>query len=135
MAGAGRGTDRAVSKVLGNVLMVAIVVILSALIGPFAYDLATQTTASPPNSVFEFQEREGGGVIIAYEQGPTLDTDKLRLEGEDPDDAVSFGPWPTDGTISSGERINLTAADGDETYRIIWSAGTDRAFILSEHEF
>lgn len=130
------GGDRGVSKVLGNVLVVAIVVILSALVGPFAFDMAQKATSDPaPASVFGFEENADGGVTIAYDQGPTLDTENLRLEGSDPDGNVSFGPWPTNGTLSSGDRVTIENATGNETFRIIWSAGDTKSFILAEREF
>lgn len=135
MVGERQGGDRAVSKVVGNVLMVAVVVILASLIGPFAYDLAGQATQSPPAGVFEFSTTSDGDVVITYEQGRAIEANNLRLEGEDPDGNVSFGPWPAGGTLTSGESVTVPDADGDETLRIIWSTGGDREFILAKHEF
>lgn len=131
-----QGGNRGVSKVLGNLLMVTIVVILSALVGPFAYDVAQQATSDPaPAGVFGFDQNADGSVTIVYEQGPTLSTENLQLEGTDPDGNVSFGQWPTNGTLSSGDQVAIENATGNETYRILWSESDTRSFILAEEEF
>lgn len=124
---------RGVSEVVGNVLLVGIVVILAALIGPFAYDMAKNAQEVAPAGVFDFETSANGEVVIVYEQGPDLDTDRLLLAGTDPDGTVTFGPWPTDGSLTPGDSVTLAGSDGDEDIRIAWVTGDDRTLPLAEN--
>ncbi|MFC7176956.1 type IV pilin N-terminal domain-containing protein [Halosegnis marinus] len=123
----GSGT-RAVSPVIGVVLLVAIVLALGAVTTTLALGLA-DTGDPAPQVRFSFAVADDGTVTVTHEGGATIDADALRLHGEDPDGAVSFGAWPASGTFSTGDSVVVPNATGDETLRVVWRGG-DRSFTL-----
>ena len=77
--------DRAVSPVIGVILMVAITVILAAVIGTFVLGLGDQVDESAPQASFSFEFNDTG-VNVTHEGGETLERSTLDIDGE------SFGP-------------------------------------------
>ena len=106
--------DRAVSPVIGVILMVAITVILAAVIGAFVLGLGGDVDETPQASLtFELDD---GNVTIEHRGGDTLDgddlniivdgtnqTDNFDLDGED------FGP----GEILTDEGDVSDPGEGD----------------------
>jgi len=118
--------DRAVSPVIGVILMVAITVILAAVIGTFVLGLGDQIQSTSPQASFGFDTTEveisnaGSGetdvlaVTVTHESGDSIDASDLRVtvDGkqaytEGSDDAV--GDSFTD-TVSAGSTITIMAA-------------------------
>lgn len=135
--------DRAVSPVIGVILMVAITVILAAVIGTFVLGLADQGNDSAPQANFQFSYTDSGDGF----DGSDADGDKIEIThngGENVDAAdvsVKVGSytyealygsgetgvtstWPT--TVATGDALELTEATGatnyesGDTVRIIW---------------
>jgi flagellin-like protein len=75
--------DRAVSPVIGVILMVAITVILAAVIGTFVLGLGDQVSQTTPSSSFQFNyDRVDGGedtLTIAHNGGDTLTASEVRV--------------------------------------------------------
>ena len=98
--------DRAVSPVIGVILMVAITVILAAVIGTFVLGLGENINAAPQASL-----GFGGGsaeVTVSHEGGDSLNTDELTvLVGGTELSNVS---WGGDTTWAPGEEVTLTNA-------------------------
>ena len=108
--------DRAVSPVIGVILMVAITVILAAVIGTFVLGLGDQLGDSAPQASFTVDDVDGDNVTITKTGGATLDTSDLTLsiDGELRDE-FSGDDW------QSGESKVLGHGqdNGDYTLRII----------------
>jgi flagellin-like protein len=127
--------ERAVSPVIGVVLMDAITVILAAVIGTFVLGLGSSTQPAAPNAYFEFEFTPSGGngfagidgdeVEITHKSGDTIDRSRLTvlLEGTE-----LPSPWPTtkvqagttytyDDSVAGGPDL----ADED-TVRIVWES-------------
>lgn len=107
------------SPVVGVVLMVAVTVILSAVIGTFALGLDEAVRTVPPDAQFEF-EYDDPELVVVHGGGDRLEGEHLRL--------VS-GTTTTDwggGPVRAGDARTLDRTDGDfargDTVHVVWVA-------------
>ncbi|MXR41008.1 type IV pilin [Halobaculum sp. WSA2] len=123
--------DRAVSPVIGVILMVAITVILAAVIGSFVLGLGNSVQQTTPNANFQFDyaENETTGlynVTATHTGGATLDstnTGSLTLNASAGNNlGVAFGPLPV--SAGSSQELNASggAVDPGATVRVIWNS-------------
>ncbi|QLG27387.1 type IV pilin N-terminal domain-containing protein [Halorarum halophilum] len=130
--------DRAVSPVIGVILMVAITVILAAVIGTFVLGLGNNLQQTSPNANFDFDYSSAGNsqynVEAIHEGGATLNEDNtgtLNLTDAN-GNSDSF-----DLPVSSGDSALLDGNDGRDgpvaagtEVRVIWTSpdgGTSQA--------
>lgn len=140
------GDDRAVSPVIGVILMVAITVILAAVIGTFVLGLGDQVQSTTPQASFGFDAdtytgengTEYKSVTITHESGDTISASDLTVSVDGAqaytvDDSTD--PHTVEGTfsgdVSAGSSITIVAASdnsditaGDSTYTDDDGAGT-----------
>ncbi|WP_277552296.1 type IV pilin N-terminal domain-containing protein [Halobaculum limi] len=114
--------DRAVSPVIGVILMVAITVILAAVIGSFVLGLgnSVQQTAPNANFQFDFDDSVSPGVVTAtHTGGDTIaDTDTITLQSATGNETEVSGP------IKAGDSIDATydnTSSGDRV-AVVWTA-------------
>ena len=116
--------NRAVSPVIGVILMVAITVILAAVIGTFVLGLGDQVQTTAPTTSFDsgqstvnIDDEDFTAVTIAHDGGDRLDADNIdvTVDGEtawgveeDGTDNVTQALWNS-GTISAGSSITVVA--------------------------
>jgi flagellin-like protein len=129
--------DRAVSPVIGVILMVAITVILAAVIGTFVLGLGDQVSDNAPQASFSFDFSSTGGfsgdtgapgtgdiVNLTHEGGETIENSTLGIDG-DGTQALQreSGNWGSsgDGVVSAGDGITLSGVNAGETIRVIWT--------------
>lgn len=123
--------ERAVSPVIGVILMVAITVILAAVIGTFVIGLGDQVQETAPNAQFTF-DWDGDDVTITHDGGQEIDaeTDDLRVVDSEGSEIGSF-----DGIVTAGssEELSTGVAVG-ETIRVVWEGadGTSATLATSE---
>ena len=113
--------DRAVSPVIGVILMVAITVILAAVIGSFVLGLGNSVQQTAPNANFQFSYNDSGktNVTATHTGGDTIPAaDTLELVGNV---SVEF-----DGNVSAGSSENVGYTPGDDV-RVIWTAENGEA--------
>ncbi len=117
----GNDEERAVSPVIGVILMVAITVILAAVIAAFVLDLgddmgsgsvdaAVTEDVSNSNGEIKFSLTESGDEEEFVLRGSGVDTDEVELNVENTGDSVTLGE--TDDLMPSGS-ANIVAIDGD----------------------
>ena len=121
--------DRAVSPVIGVILMVAITVILAAVIGTFVLGLGDQVSESAPQASFSFDFSDnnddgfGGNaddyVNLTHEGGETLETSNIEVSGDD-SGVTEDTSFPSD-NISAGDTANYNEVNSGETIRVIWT--------------
>ena len=120
--------ERAVSPVIGVILMVAITVILAAVIGAFVLGLGGETQETPQASLsYDGNTSEG---IIEHRGGDSLEGDDLVLRGSavDGDEA----DWPNSDRFSAGSSQDIDdKLDGTGTLRVVWTGGSDDAVLAS----
>ena len=144
---------RAVSPVIGVILMVAITVILAAVIGTFVLGLGDQVSESAPQAqfTFDFTDPASGGeeVSIAHDGGDSIENSTLSVnvggtlawnsDGTQNSYTNPSGAWS--GKIGAGDTITLKAnADGDisdgDAIRVIWSSqNSDKTATIGQSEF
>jgi len=145
--------DRAVSPVIGVILMVAITVILAAVIGTFVLGLGDQVQSTTPQASFGFDTADAKEeATITHESGDSIDSSDLKLtatanftytSGGDNVTSATWNEMGTGGDVSAGtsETIrygNWTAEDGDfggETIRVIYdSPDSDSSSTLAKRD-
>ena len=111
--------DRAVSPVIGVILMVAITVILAAVIGTFVLGLGDQVSESAPQASFSFEFNDSDGVNITHEGGETLEAGNINVSGDGTTalaEVSGFGD-----PITAGDTAEYTGVDPGETIRVVWT--------------
>ena len=131
--------DRAVSPVIGVILMVAITVILAAVIGTFVLGLGDQVQETSPNAQVSITDNTTESVTIAHGGGDTFNeqnTVDIRVtSGGDEVNTTAIGNAPFNGQFRAGDEVNLTgdanSVTGSETIRVVW-VGEERTSVLAE---
>ena len=125
--------DRAVSPVIGVVLMVAITVILAAVIAAFVMDMGDGMGDSAPTASFDWEEEggEGNHHSVTHDGGDELDPSEITIDGSDAEGADA---WTGDGsdTISAGDGADIDEDAGE--VQIIWEANGNSE-VLDSHDF
>lgn len=97
-------TDRAVSPVVAVILMVAITVILSAVIGAFVFDLGQSTTDGQAQQELGVRSTQTDGTYTA--QVVTGEADELQIQVGGSVEANLSNPSP-------GDEVSVIAAEGE----------------------
>ena len=131
--------ERAVSPVIGVILMVAITVILSAVIGTFVLGLGEQVSETPPQAQFTFEFNGSTGLNITHDGGDSLDAGTLNVTSSVPlavsDDGTDYIDANGVGTIDDTDptSINLVTSNKFDSGDTI-DAGTTIYVITSSSE-
>ena len=131
--------DRAVSPVIGVILMVAITVILAAVIGTFVLGLGDQVGDTSPNANFAIDFVDDDHFEVVHDGGDSIDSSNLFVSDGTSTDAWNKGDPSFDanadqnGTVSAGSTFYTdtsmtdvtTDINGDttDTVRVIWESG------------
>jgi len=126
------GNDRAVSPVIGVILMVAITVILAAVIGTFVLGLGDQVQETSPNAQwnwdFTYNDGSDDTLKITHQGGDSVQASNLDFTAVQATSTAADGGTFTDDPISAGVSAQLDAGDdfrdsdsGGDTVRLIWS--------------
>ena len=140
--------DRAVSPVIGVILMVAITVILAAVIGTFVLGLGDQVSESAPQAQFTFDlDTSSDELTITHDGGDSVPSDEINVTGGGNDirwdnangvttvSDVSAGDSTVvgDSTVAGGGTED--AVTSGETIRIVWSApNSDKTATIGQFE-
>lgn len=124
----GNEEERAVSPVIGIILMVAITVILAAVIAAFVLDMGDMGE-SVPQANFDWYE-EGDIAYVEHTGGEALNPENIQIDGSGSDDAAA---WANDGgstdEISAGNTANLGSSPGE--VQIIWEADGNSQILIA----
>ncbi|AKU09700.1 MULTISPECIES: type IV pilin [Haloferax] len=120
--------SRAVSPVIGVILMVAITVILAAVIGTFVLGLGDQVGDTAPQASFSFEYDDSADELtITHESGDAISFDDLSVS-ETSAAGVSdetLGDANSDGNMNAGDTIviefDADLSGGDEV-RLVWTS-------------
>jgi flagellin-like protein len=150
--------DRAVSPVIGVILMVAITVILAAVIGTFVLGLGDQVSESAPQAQFTFDYNDGSTeyINLTHDGGDSIPAGELNISstgnigvndgadttwsGDDTSVALTTDGWSSTDEISAGEKISVTGKSSnsdlsDDTVRVIWSSpNSDKTATIGQFE-
>ena len=120
--------ERAVSPVIGVVLMVAITVILAAVVGSFVLGLAGDVSETAPTAQISF-EYDSGEVTLIHDGGSSFSSDNVRLTGSGGTDD-NLEDWGN-GQVSAGDSVTVDINQESEgnTLRVIWQGSSTSATI------
>lgn len=114
--------SRAISPVVGTVLLIAIVLLL-ATVGATMFLGLTDETDPRPTVVLEDEQTEGDSHELVHQSGETLDGDRLEFRGvADPKAAAGKN-------LSSGN--SLTVYPIEEEIQVVWYGENDESYILT----
>jgi flagellin-like protein len=113
--------ERAVSPVIGVILMVAITVILAAVIGTFVLGLGDSVGNNAPQASFSFDYDMTGSnsVTVTHEGGDTITSDSASSINIT-DEAGDSTPWSLD--ISAGDSETHSDFNAGDEIRVIWTS-------------
>lgn len=109
------GNDRAVSPVIGVILMVAVTVVLAAVIGTFVLDLGGLAATRPPSAaVTVTADATTNSLTIAHRGGDRLDASRTRvvLWNHSADEVVTWQPGVDRAILGVGGRAEIDVATG-----------------------
>ena len=123
--------ERAVSPVIGVILMVAITVILAAVIGTFVLGLGDQVQTTAPNAQLAF-DADSDNVTVSHDGGDTLDAnqtflnaDEIRDEsGDELDGTTTWYDASADDheNVSAGTSLDLWRLEDEASVTITWES-------------
>jgi len=123
--------ERAVSPVIGVILMVAITVILAAVIGAFVLGLGDSVSETAPSAQIDF-DYSSEDVVLTHDGGNGFDNSSVTLVGANGDsfDEWDETNWPDRVTAGNsatvdknGEEGNFTSTSEGDTLRLVWESG------------
>lgn len=143
--------DRAVSNLIGVVLVVAIVVILAAVVGNLVLGFGgSMGTPAPQFTVETHYQADGAGndgdrpyLNITHTGGDTVDGTKLFVVDSDGNDVAWADVWTGSDEIMATDYVHidghgsdsaLNAACEGETYQLIYRPDPDTSHIVQETE-
>lgn len=128
--------DRAVTPVVGTILLVAIVVILATVIAGAGLGVASAITSPAPQVSFEFTPDDAtGDLIVTHVGGDTVSGDRLKFSGAALEKATygSITEWAGK-DVQSG-RSAAVNVNPSESLRLIWQSPNGRTeVILAEYD-
>jgi flagellin-like protein len=131
-------SERAVSPVIGVILMVAITVILAAVIGTFVLGLGDQVQETSPNAQWNWDQPGDQVLDLTHEGGDPVEPANVEVTNSDAtlSSDCTEGEWGVS-EITAGNTCNVhESADGNDvtgTYRLIWQ-GDGSSSTLSTYE-
>lgn len=123
-------SERAVSPVIGVILMVAITVILSAVIGVFVLEFGSSVSDSPPTVQFDMTVNSDNNAKILHEGGDVFEADSVSITNNESEYTFESG------SVSAGDKSNsFNVSDGD-TVRVVWESDNgEKSNILFERTY
>ena len=138
--------DRAVSPVIGVILMVAITVILAAVIGTFVLGLGDSLSESAPSATYDWDQNTTDGPIgitLSHTGGDSIEGSTVSLAGDATDSDLG-ADWQSGDAISAGDSVAINnssaSVDSDDiesgnTLKLVWSSSEGgSSSVLTEYE-
>jgi len=119
--------DRAVSPVIGVILMVAITVILAAVIGAFVLDLGSSQSTNVNAGVSVDKDTANGEVTITVNDMGNAETIELRNAPGSPSPLSSVGSSETVSDPGNSGEFSVVAIDNEGNENVIQTVEYDFA--------
>lgn len=120
------GDERAVSEVMGVILLLAITVILASVIGFFVLNISDRSLQEVPNTQLE-PEWDGDNLTLMHTAGTAIDADSTRLVGPGGETGFDDGNWSPGwsdeigvGDESEIDVIGNGLGGPGDTLRVVW---------------
>ena len=131
-----KNSERAVSPVIGVILMVAITVILAAVIAAFVLGFGADQDSAPQASwgVSE-EDNDDVSIIFTHEGGDSVDPSQLAIT-QAGETIASVGFAEGNDTMTAGSSVSAQLNEEDGTVRLIWHQdGGDDTSVLRTYEY
>ena len=139
-------SERAVSPVIGVILMVAITVILAAVIGTFVLGLGDQVQETSPNAQWDTEHNTTSTTVnITHTSGDSVTASRLSATGNSVSDAGDLSNDGLAGVATAFPNAEVTAGDTaavnvggspSGSVRLVWTAeGGGSSSTLTTYEF
>ncbi|WP_430503972.1 type IV pilin [Haloparvum sp. PAK95] len=135
--------DRAVSPVIGVILMVAITVILAAVIGTFVLGLGDSLSETSPQATYDWSQSGDGPIELTLEHtgGDSIDGERVSLAGAGSNSTLGT-VWQSGDAISAGDSVVInndsfsgTPVSTGAEFRVVWSSAEGgSSSVLTEYE-
>ena len=129
-------SEKAVSPVIGVILMVAITVILAAVIGVFVLEFGSSVSDSPPTVQFDMTVDSDNNATILHEGGDVFEADSVSITNNTNNTNNELEDKFESGSVSAGDKSNsFNVSDGD-TVRVVWESDNgEKSNILFERTY
>jgi flagellin-like protein len=137
--------NRAVSPVIGVILMVAITVILAAVIGTFVLGLGDQVQQTSPNAQWNWEVESNDDLTLTHEGGDSVDAARLSLSGDgyggsNGQDLTNSATAPkfSNDEVTAGVSLTITSSNlnSDSDVSLVWTAsGGGQSSTLTTYEY
>lgn len=132
-----RSDDRAVSPVIGVILMVAITVILAAVIGSFVLGIGGQQETAPQASITITENSSTNEVEVSHRGGDAFtnaSTANLTVKNESGSVFSIYENNMSDGDFSAGE-TEVTNVTAEGRVDVIWEGSQGTEQIIASRTF
>jgi flagellin-like protein len=120
--------DRAVSPVIGVILMVAITVVLAAVIGTMVLGMGDNVQSNVQaglNVAADSNDSAAEGTVdVTWNNNQNADTIEVKVVSADGADLAGDGVSPPNNTVSSGSSQTVTLDDVGDTFTVTESSNT-----------
>jgi len=135
--------DKAVSPVIGVILMVAITVILAAVIGTFVLGLGDSLSDTTPSASINGEINSNGDIVFTHQSGQNIEVDNLRIaDSGDADVAgdvvdVDSENYDSGDSFTAGDTIVVDGGEDyfsqgdDATVRLVFDSGSSSSTLAS----
>lgn len=129
-------TERAVSPVIGVILMVAVTVILAAVIGAFVLNLGGSGDVAPQASFGFDTDTNSSNVSITHLSGDALNPAQVTVDGDGLNQSDTWANLSgSNATVAAGDQVEIgVVPDALESYqiRIVWTDNGDSSIIAEQ---
>ena len=123
-------SERAVSPVIGVILMVSITVILAAVIGAFVLEFGSSVSDSPPTVQFDMTVNSDNNAKILHEGGDVFEADSVSITNNESEYTFESG------SVSAGDESNSFNVSDRDTVRVVWESDNgEKSNILFERTY
>jgi len=124
--------DRAVSPVIGVILMVAVTVILAAVVSMLVLGMG-QNVNNNPQATFSFDYNSANhNVTITHDGGDTLDASRVSILNDNTS-VNSIDPWSASGKLAAGSSTAIKGYAGD-TIKVVWQGNNGETAVLATYQ-
>ena len=123
-------SERAVSPVIGVILMVSITVILAAVIGAFVLEFGSSVSDSPPTVQFDMTVNSDNNAKILHEGGDVFEADSVSITNNESEYTFESG------SVSAGDKSDSFNVSDRDTVRVVWESDNgEKSNILFERTY
>lgn len=127
---------RAVSPVIGVIMMVAITVIVASVVGVFVLDLGADVEESAPHTSFDFEwDDDSSTLTITHGGGDTIKEQELLARADGTNFCDRTDDWSSDDEVVSGDDCESNVPNAGNTVRVVWNpTAHEESFTMALYE-